>query len=155
MDKYDPSVSPNPENLFGNKAWLEVKQSTSVKTWRKYAVRILSAIEHSAKATVKVSDPRWHEQLHVLVSSGQDRIRSAESTETVFAALASSLGYISFHQLGGIPSHGRRKRVSLRHEAPWKCDKYRSVQYVQTAVQAEAEEFHLKSLAKNRIEGGE
>lgn len=135
------------ESLFGNKAWLEVKHSTDVKIWKKYALRILSAIETSAEATVEIADSDWFNELHSLVEFWQGRIKGAENTEMVFASLAASLANINFHQLGFIPSNVLQKQITLRHKSNWKLDVFRSVQYVQTKKQIEAKEEYKKNIA--------
>ena len=135
------------ESLFGNRAWLEVKHSTDVKTWEKYSLRILSAIEVSAKATVEIADKDWLEELHLLVEFGQGSIKRAENTEMIFASLAASLANISFHQLGFVPSNVLQKQVTLRHKSNWTLDAFRSVQYVQNKKQIEAKEAYKKSIS--------
>ncbi len=135
------------ENLFGKKAWLEVKHSTDVKTWKKYALKILSAIETSAEATVEIADNDWFNELHSLVEFGQGRIKGTNNTEMVFASLAASLANISFHQLGFVPSNVLQKQVTLRHKRHWKLNEFRSVQYVQNKRQFEAKETYKKNIA--------
>lgn len=133
------------ENLFGRRAWLEVKHSTSVRVWRKYSKRILSAISTSARATVEIADSEWHNELNSIVDLGSARLGHAKDTESVFSALAGTLGLISFHQLGRTPSNATREQVSLRHPSNWKLNQYRSVQYVQNQEQAQTKEAHNKS----------
>ena len=99
------------ENLFGRNAWLEVKHSTSLKVWKKYSNKILSAITVTARSTVEISDPDWHEELESIVELGNGRINHAKDTESVFSALAGTLGLISFHQLGRRPENSTRKQV--------------------------------------------
>lgn len=123
------------ENLFGRRAWLEVKQSTSVQVWKKYSKRILSAISTSARVTVEIADSEWHDELDSIINLGTVRLEHAKDTEAVFSALAGTLGLVSFHQLGRAPSNALRSQVTLRHPSNWKFNQYRSVQYVQNNEQ--------------------
>lgn len=136
------------ECLFGNRAWLDVKHATDVKTWKKYSIRILSAIECSAKATVEIVDNEWFDELNSLVEFGKSNLSSAETTEEIFASLSSSLTRISFFQIGRVPSNVLRKQVTLRHRRNWKLNQFRSVQYVQSKEQAKAWTAHKKSRQK-------
>lgn len=133
------------ERLFGRKAWLEVKHSTSISVWKKYSKRILAAIGTAARATVEIVDSEWHKELDSIIKLGNGRLDHAKDTEAVFSALAGTLGLISFHQLGRIPSNSTRKQVTLRHPSNWKLNQYRSVQYVQNQEQAQTKETHNKS----------
>jgi hypothetical protein len=119
------------KSLFGNKAWLKVKHSTDVKTWKKYALGILSAIETSAETTVEIADDEGFYDLLSWVEFGQNSIKGADNTEMVFASLAPTLANINFHQSGLVPSNVFQKQVTLRHKINWKLDALRSVQYVQ------------------------
>lgn len=133
------------ENLFGRNAWYEVKHSTDIKTWKKYAIRILSAISVTAHATVQIADPDWHKELDSIVQLGKDRMKYAKDTEAVFASLAGTLGMINFHQFGQMPQNLTKSKVTLRHQSNWKLDQFRSVQYVQNSSQAKLKEAHNKS----------
>ena len=137
------------ENLFGNKAWLEIKHATDVKTWKKYSIKILSAIEFTAMSTVEIADSEWFKELNVLVEFGKKRINSSKSTEEIFAALSASIANISFFQLGRLPNNTRCKQITLRHQGNWKFNEFRSVQYVQNKEQAFAKEQFNKSRASH------
>ena len=117
---------------------VDVKHSTDVKTWKKYSIRILSAIEHSAKSTIEIVDDDWFDELSALAEHGKERISDAKSPEAIFFSLSSSLANICFLQLGRIPSNAMKKQVSLRHLGNWKLNQYRSVQYVQSKAQKTA-----------------
>jgi hypothetical protein len=138
------------ENLFGNRAWLDIKHATDVKTWTKYSTRILSAIEFSAKVTVEIADDEWFKELNSVIEHGKARIKLAKSTEQIFAALSASLANISFLQLGRVPTAVRGERVTLRHQGNWKLNQFRSVQYVQSKEQAAAKEAHNKAIQQGR-----
>lgn len=123
------------ENIFGRKAWCELKHSTDIILWKKYCTRLLSAIEVSAKATVQIADEDWFEQLSMEAEHGKKMLQLSEDFEQLFANLAASLGTISFLQLGLIPYRLTHESVTLRHPINWKLDQYRSVQYVQNSEQ--------------------
>jgi len=133
------------ENLFGRHAWLEIKHATDVTIWKKYSIKILSAIEFSAKATVEVADDGWFKELKSQIGHGKKIIKLTKETEQVFAALAAALANISFLQLGRVPSNITRSKITLRHPKNWKLNQYRSVQYVQTKEQVHAKRAHNKS----------
>jgi len=135
------------EELFGSNAWYEIKHATDVQTWKKYSIKILSAIELSAKSTVKISDNEWFSELNSLIEFGKDRIKRAKSTEEIFSGLSASLANISFFQLGRMPSNSLRKQVTLRHKGNWNLSQFRSVQYVQNNEQAYAKEQYNNSRA--------
>ncbi|MCP5347252.1 MAG: hypothetical protein H7A04_10395 [Pseudomonadales bacterium] len=138
------------ERLFGRDAWLDVKHSTSVSKWRKYCNKILSAIQLAAKSNVLVSDDDWFDELDHIVEHGRKRLASSKTTEEMFAALASSLGEISFHQLGRCPNHSASKNVTLRHSSRWKLNQFRSVQYVQSKTQILFKQAHNNELKTGR-----
>lgn len=123
------------ENIFGRKAWYELKHSTDIATWKKYCTRLLSAIEVSARATVLVADDDWFKQLSAELEHGKEMLKLSEDFEQLFVNLSASLGTISFLQLGLVPSRLTQENVSLRHPTNWKLDRYRSVQYVQNTAQ--------------------
>ncbi|MBI4792933.1 MAG: hypothetical protein HY789_09480 [Deltaproteobacteria bacterium] len=141
------------EKLFGNRAWLEIKHATSLPRWKKYAERILSAIETSAKATIEIADNEWFEELSKLINHGKTRIKTSKNTEQLFANLSASLAEVSFFQIGQVPDHSRFKQTTLRHPGNWKLDSFRSVQYVQNCKQAEAKERYKKTLKVNQPVG--
>ena len=138
------------ENLFGNRAWLEIKHATGVATWKKYSIKILSAIQISAKATVEISDSEWHSELHELIEHNKKIIKLAKDTEQIFASLSGALANISFFQLGRMPSNLTCNQVTLRHPGKWKLNQYRSVQYVQTKEQLLAKEAHNNTVKRDK-----
>lgn len=135
------------ESLFGRNAWLDIKHSTDLRRWKKYSLRVLSALEVSAKATVQVADKEWFEQFIFTIEHGKRRVNSSNDFEQLFASLAGSLGEISFLQLGMMPMRSTQESITLRHQSNWKLDRYRSVQYVQNAEQLAATHT-LESLQK-------
>jgi len=135
------------EDLFGKKAWVEVKHATDVKTWKKYSLKIISAIELAAKSTVEISDNEWFQELNSIVEHGKGRINRSKSTEEIFASLSASVASISFFQLGRLPNNSCRQQVTLRHKGNWKFNEFRSVQYVQNKEQAYVKKQYNKSRA--------
>lgn len=131
------------ENIFGRKAWFDLKHSSDLKTWKNYCVRLLSAIEVSAKATIQVVDSQWLEELTGEVEHGKKMLLLSDSFEQLFANLSASLGSISFLQLGMIPTRLSQNNITLRHASNWKLDSYRSVQSVQNKEQQK--NLHNKS----------
>ena len=123
------------ENIFGRKAWHELKHCTEIGIWKKYCTRLLSAIEVSAKATVEIADETWFEELSGKVEHSKEMLHLSDNFEQLFANLAASLGAISFLQLGLLPNRMTQESITLRHSSNWQLDRYRSVQYVQNSVQ--------------------
>ena len=139
------------ENLFGRNAWSEIKHSTELNKWKKYSIRILTALEVSAKATIQVADEKWFREFTSTIEHGKSRVKLSTDFEQLFANLAASLGEISFLQLGMIPMRLTQESVTLRHQSNWKLDRYRSVQYVQNAEQQTAS--HNKSSKRDAEDG--
>jgi len=126
------------ENLFGISAWYDIKHSTDLKKWKSYSKKALSALEISAQATVQVVDNNWEKEFYSIIEFGRKRIDSSKYFEQLLSNLAASFGELSFLQLGMLPRRKGIKKVTLRHPSDWKLDRYRSVQYVQSAKQREA-----------------
>jgi len=126
------------ESLFGRDAWLEIKHSTDLRRWKKYSIRVLSALEVSAKATIQVADADWFDQFTSTIEFGKRGVNSSENFEQLFSSLAATLGEISFLQLGMMPRRSTQNNITVRHQSNWKLDRYRSVQYVQNAEQLAA-----------------
>lgn len=143
------------ENLFGQKAWLDIKHSSDLAKWKKYCTRLLSAIEVSARATIQIVDDQWLIELAAEVEHGKSLVKLSEDFEQLFANLAGSLGNISFLQLGHIPTRLTQDSVTLRHPSNWNLDCYRSVQYVQNQEQQENLNNRLKRKSKYQTRGVE
>ena len=72
------------EILFGNEAWLEIKQTTNLETWKKYSSKILAhAVPYEPES-----------RIDEFASMGQTHIDAAEDTEELFASLAATLASI-------------------------------------------------------------
>lgn len=136
------------ENLFGNKAWLEIKHAADITTWRKYSIRIVQAIRFSADTNVLIADSKWHKELSRIADFGIDRMKQAKTLEELFSNLSATLAQLSFLQLGRVPSNCLRKQVTLRHAGNWKLNQYRTVQYIQDKHQAANLEAHNDQIKK-------
>lgn len=124
------------EDLLGNRAWLDLKESTSTTTWRRYGQKLLDAIALSIRSTIKVRDDDWIEEIHSNLEHSRELMRIAETPEDVIAALAAALLRQVFLQMGHAPSRKTVNSVSLKPEN-WSFDGFRTVQVVQTAEQRE------------------
>ncbi len=118
------------EDLFGRKAWYEIKECTSITIWKKYCVKILCAISVAADSNVIVVDNAWHKELNGEINRGKEYISIAKEIDEVIAVLAATLTRVSFLQFGFIPQRKTMEKVTL-HKQYWQLDKIRSVQYVQ------------------------
>jgi hypothetical protein len=124
------------EDLLGNCAWLELKESTSTTTWRRYGLKLVNAIELSIETTIKIKDEDWSAEVHSNLEHGRELMRLAKSPEDVIAALSATLLRQVFLQMGYSPSRKISNSVSLKADN-WKFDGFRTVQIVQTVEQRE------------------
>ncbi len=85
------------ENLFGRDSWSEIKHATDLKTWKKYSIRILSAVEFSAVSTIEVYDKEWLKELKSTIRHGKEMINLTRNTEELFSTLAAALANTSFY----------------------------------------------------------
>jgi len=138
------------EQILGQEAWLDLKECTSLATWKKYTRHLLSAMLVSAKASIEIWDDSWMAELEELIEQGKSAIKSTKSIDEVLATLSATLTKIVFLQLGCVPNRKRAKKVSLAYNH-WKLNRYRSVQYVQNKSQLEA----LRWNAQQRVIGFE
>lgn len=131
------SLKSTLERLFGKKAWYELKESTSVSLWRKYAVKTLEAIRISINETIEIRDENWIISIEENIEFGITALRAAKSIEEIIGSLSSTLIQQTFLQIGQMPNCVHRKQVTLR-KTQWKLDTYRSVQVIQSPNQREA-----------------
>ena len=61
------------EDLLGNRAWLELKESTSTTTWRRYGLKLVNAIELSIGTTIKIKDEDWSAEVHSNLEHGREQ----------------------------------------------------------------------------------
>ena len=126
------------EDLFGSKAWYDLKESNHLPTWKKYADKTLDAIVIAIKDSVAFYDDDWLAQIESEVKRGHESIRLAKSIDDVIGCMSGALIQISFRQIGEMPKRtGSRKKVQLR-KGQWNLGAYRSVYYLQSKEQKES-----------------
>ena len=125
------------EQVFGKKAWLDLKHCQDLNTWKKYTKRLLSSIEVSIKSTVQISDDDWLKEISSEIEHGKKTLDSSKELDILFANLSAALASISFLQIGFIPQRFGQQNVAAKTGENWKLDAFRSVQYVQTNEQKE------------------
>ena len=124
------------EDLLGNRAWLDLKETTSATTWRRYVLKLIDAIELSIEATIRIRDDDWIEQVRSNLEHGRELARIAKSPEDSIAALSATLLRQVFLQLGASPSRKTVASVPMKADH-WCFDGFRSVQIVQSQQQRE------------------
>jgi hypothetical protein len=124
------------EDLLGNRAWLELKETTSATTWRRYVLKLLDAVELSVETTVLIKDEEWSQGIRANLEHGRELARIAKSPEDAISALSATLLRQVFLQLGSSPSRKMAKAVPLKPQN-WDFSGFRSVQYVQSPKQKE------------------
>jgi len=124
------------EDLLGNRAWLDLKESTSTTTWRRYGLKLLDAIALSIQSTIKVRDDEWIVEVHSNLEHSRELMRIAKTPEDVIDSLAAALLRQVFLQMGHAPSRKMADSVPLKPEN-WSFGGFRTVQVVQTSEQRE------------------
>jgi hypothetical protein len=124
------------EDALGNRAWLDLKETTSTTTWKRYVVKLLNAIELSIETTVQIRDEEWMDEIRSNLEHGRELARIAKTPEDAIAALSGTLLRQVFLQLGRAPSRKTTASVPLKPEK-WDFSGFRSVQYVQSPQQKE------------------
>ena len=125
------------ENIFGPDAWYALKESNHVPTWRKYAEKMLKAIEFSIKDTVEIYDDEWIFEIEKSIQRGLENLKGKNAIDEIIAVLAGVLINVSFLQIGHMPRRsGKATKYSLR-KGKWKFNSYRSVVYLQSKEQKE------------------
>lgn len=125
------------EELLGNQAWLDLKETTSVATWRRYIVKLIDAIEVSIRESVEVRDQAWTNEVNENLARGRKSAKSAKSIEDLLSGFLATLLRQVFLQIGLCPSRRTAPAVTLSREN-WRLNVHRSVQYVQSPTQLEA-----------------
>ena len=136
------------EDLLGNRAWVELKETTSTTSWRHYVFKLLDAIELSVETTVLIKDEEWMEEIRSNLNHGRELNRIAKTPEDTIAALSATLLRQVFLQLGSTPSRKTSISVPLKPQN-WDFSGFRSVQYVQSPQQKE----NLFLLKQRRVIG--
>lgn len=125
------------EDLFGEAAWRDLKECTSLRTWRRYVLKVIDAIELSVKTNIQICDEDWMSQVSSNLEHGRDLARIAKDTDDLVAAFTATLLEQVFLQLGHAPCRKTSRTVTLKAEN-WRLDGFRTVQIVQTPSQREA-----------------
>jgi hypothetical protein len=139
--KYDIShrtaIKSALEEILGQDAWYELKESTSIAPWRKNVLKALQAIRLSISASISIRDEDWARQVEENLSRGEAGVKSSADIDELLSSFEATLLRQVFLQIGlGLNFKGR-EGLSLRKDN-WKLDKLRSVQYVQSPHQIEA-----------------
>lgn len=124
------------EQVLGRQAWYDLKETTSVATWRRYVMKLFDAIELSVETTVTIRDDDWIADIRSNLAHGRDLTIIAKTPEDAIAALSGTLLRQVFLQLGSAPFSRSGDKTPLK-PAHWDFSGFRSVQYVQSEQQRE------------------
>ena len=102
------------EDLLGNRAWIELKETTSAATWRRYVLKLLDAIELSVETTILIKEEEWLQEVRSNLEHGRELARIAKTPEDAIAALSATLLRQVFLQLGSSPSRKTATSVPLK-----------------------------------------
>lgn len=138
------------EEIFDHTVYLKLKESGSLKVWRKHTSRLLDAIEFSSKVTVQIVDDEWRSELSEIIARGKAQIARATNPEDLFAVLSATLMRVVFQQIGFVPTRSGRNSLVPLSEAFWAFTSFRSVQYVQSPKQKADQKEYLACLAARR-----
>lgn len=125
------------EQLLGNKAWLDLKECTSVRTWRKYVLKLFDAVRISITQSIEIRDEAWVVEVHENLDRGAMAAKSAKDIDDLLSVLSATLLRQVFLQIGRLPNRSTARKVTLAREY-WTLNSHRSVQYIQTPTQIEA-----------------
>ncbi len=125
------------EQLLGNQAWLDLKECTSVPTWRGYVLKLFTAVRISIEQSIEIRDEAWVAEVHENLDRGAMAAKSAKDIGDLLSALSATLLRQVFLQIGRLPNRSTARKVTLAREY-WKLNGHRSVQYIQTPTQIEA-----------------
>jgi hypothetical protein len=106
------------EQLFGQKAWQELKDTTSIKVWRSYVARVIDAIEISIEQSVHVRDDAWIADVSANLSRGRNETVAATSIDDLLSAFTATLLRQVFLQLGCCPDRQSLTHVTLAPVCP-------------------------------------
>lgn len=125
------------EQLFGNQAWLDLKETTSLVTWRRYALKLIKSIRVSIEESVEICDSAWLESVHENLNRGSESAKSSKNIEELLSGFSATLLRQVFLQIGMLPNRPTARKVTLGREN-WRLNGHRSVQYVQNRKQIES-----------------
>jgi hypothetical protein len=115
-----------------------MKETGTIRDWRKAATRLLSSIEFSINATVEITDAQWRDEIKEVIKLGKAHIREADHIADLFGHLSATLARIVFVQIGFLPRRSSHDKSVPLAEPYWRLNGFRSVQYVQTDAQRRA-----------------
>ena len=127
------------ERVLGKASFMKVKDCGSFSNWKVESIKLLKAIDLSIKATVEVADEEWKAEINTEIQHGILLVKNCNDIDELFASLAATLTKITFLQIGFFPKgHRNAERIALIPQN-WKLNPVRSVQYVQSPSQKEAQ----------------
>ena len=69
------------QQLLGNRAWLDLKECTSVPTWRSYVLKLLEAVRISTDQSIEIRDESWVAEVHENLQRGTIAAKSAKEID--------------------------------------------------------------------------
>ncbi|HEY5029163.1 MAG TPA: hypothetical protein VIK39_12190 [Candidatus Angelobacter sp.] len=124
------------EQIFGNKAWLDLKECTSIAIWKKYTTKLLRAIRLAVEETIQIRDDAWFTEICEHIEHGLQITTNAKLIDELLSGLSATLIRVVFLQIGGVPNRRQDRKVTLARDN-WRLDDFRTVQYVQSNRQLE------------------
>lgn len=125
------------EQIFGNQAWLDLKECTSIPTWRKYVQKLFTAVRISIEESIDIRDEACMVAVHENLDHGINAAKSAKDIDDLLSVLSATLLRQVFLQIRQLPNRRTARKVTLAREN-WKLNNHRTVQYVQAPRQVEA-----------------
>lgn len=125
------------EQVLGRDSWYELKETTSLTPWRKNILKVLKAIRISIDTSIEIKDQAWTEAVNENLTGGAQKVRSSKDIDELLSSFEATLLRQVFLQIGMVPNREGQSSVSLRKEN-WRLDGLRTVQYVQSPAQVEA-----------------
>ncbi len=126
------------QKLFGNKAWVELKDTSSLKIWKKYLTKTLDATLVSIRESIDVYDQNWLEPIEENIRIGKLRLKESKDIDESISIVCAVFIEQSFLQIGFMPNRKGIDQVNLRKKN-WNFDCFRSVIIVQNSEQIETE----------------
>lgn len=125
------------QQLLGNRAWLDLKECTSVPTWRSYVLKLLEAVRISTDQSIEIRDESWVAEVHENLQRGTIAAKSAKEIDELISVLTATLLRQVFLQIGMLPNRSSAQKVTRAREY-WTLNGHRTVQYTQTPTQIES-----------------
>lgn len=138
------------EKILGRAAFMRVKNYGPLSAWRKNYIKLLRAVGVAAEVTVEVADADWKKEVSELIAHGIERLTTSRSIDELHAAAAATLGELAFLQLGFVPKGNCDVANVPLNACNWKMNPVRTVQYVQTDKQREAQKRMSRSKERER-----